>query len=138
MDFRKVAKAFATKHNLEYDDSRRIYDSIVLDSSAINLGINDEWEFVVTRMLKVYGIHRYTFEMWSEIVERDCFKRHTNMFKEWGIDCAYCAVFCDDCDNCPLKSCSRGSAFYKWNINDDLNGAIEVRDIAKERMNELS
>ena len=133
MDFRKVAKAFATKHDLEHVSSFNIVNSVMFNTDDIDNDIDDKWSDVVARMLKVYGVDRYVFEMWSEVVERGCGKCDTAVYKEWGVNCAYCVTVAGGCDRCPLKSCRRGSAYSAW-IHDDLNGAIVIRDIAKERL----
>ena len=132
MNYRKVAKAFATKHNLEYVEDIAIVGATRCHSIA---DIN-AWNAVVTWMLKVYGIDRYVFEMWSEIVERGCDKRDTAVYKEWGVNCAYCAKY--DCYYCPLRSCSADLVYEHWVKYRDVESAIVIRDIAKGRMNELS
>ena len=138
MNYRKVAKAFATKHDLEHVSSFNIVNSVMFNTDDLDNNLDIKWEAVVTRMLKVYGVDRYVFEMWSEVVERGCGKTLTKVFKEWGVGCAYCMVFSVDCKECPLESCHKGSAYYDWAYGHNLRGAIEIRDIAKERMNGLS
>lgn len=133
MDYRKVAKAFAAKHNLEYSENRPITYSV---SVSVESDLEEAFDNVVARMLRVYGVDRYVYEMWSEIVDKNDLKFNfgkvmTAAYAEWGVDCGYCAVI-RDCKLCPLKSCWAGSAYDDWCRTRDLSAAKEIRDTANK------
>lgn len=136
---RTRVKAFADKYELSYSPNLPIYRSV----NCRTLTASTAFSKLMYALMTEYGIHRYTYEMWSEIVETRCFKDQTAVFKEWGVGCAYCLYYNyrfnpGGCYMCPLESCDAGSHFVRWTASNDIDAAKAIRDIAKERMDGLS